>query len=273
MTRSSVEVFHWNPRRFRLPGRLGHLGRFGPRVNNFGDLLGPAIVTELLLRAAVDPSVRRTRQHSQLLSVGSVMHFAHDGAVVWGTGVNGKALDLPAGVRTLDVRAVRGPLTAALLAKQGFHVPEVYGDPGLLVGELWTRAELAEGRTAGGVCVIPNLNDLPQYRSESNVLDPRSPLPECLARIASSELVVGSSLHGIIIAESLGIPARLIASNSEPDFKYRDYYAGSGRSSFKTAGDVRSAIRMGGEAPISWSSTALLAAFPYDLWEVPADVE
>jgi pyruvyltransferase len=268
-----VELFHWNPRRYRLPGRLGHLGRFGPRVGNFGDLLGPSIVREVASRAGIDISIPVAGAHSQLMSIGSVMHFARDNAVVWGTGINGKALELAPEVSRLDIRAVRGPLTAERLADQGFDVPQVYGDPGLLVGELWPRAELAAGRPARAICVVPNLNDLPLYGGQPNVLDPRTSLQRCLGVIASSELVVGSSLHGIIVAESLGIPARLITSPSEPDFKYRDYYAGSGRASFTPAPDVRSALAMGGEPGITWSSDKLLAAFPLDLWRRSAHVD
>ena len=86
------EIVYWNDRRApslirRLPGR-----RFVPRrlvrlvtrpARNFGDLLGPQIVSRLLERngiAAGTPPARR------LLTVGSVLHLAHAGDVVWGSG-------------------------------------------------------------------------------------------------------------------------------------------------------------------------------------------
>jgi hypothetical protein len=49
--------------------------------------------------------------------------------------------------------------------------------------------------------------------------------------------------------------------------KYVDYYAGTGRHGMGVAADVDEAIRLGGAAPIDgWSSTALVEAFPADLW-------
>lgn len=113
---------------------------------------------------------------------------------------------------------------------------------------------------------MPNYNDLPQYVRSSRVLDPRRPLDECLRAIGSSRLVVGSSLHGIIVAEALGVPARLVRSTTEPEFKYADHYLGTGRAGWTAAESVEEAIRMGGEPPMEWPGAALMEAFPTDLW-------
>jgi pyruvyltransferase len=78
--------------------------------------------------------------------------------------------------------------------------------------------------------------------------------------------VTGSSLHAVVIAESLGIPARLIRSSTEPVFKYEDYYRGSGRQGFTSAANLGEARERGGEHPVSWSAEPLLRAFPADLW-------
>lgn len=99
-------------------------------VNNFGDLLGPLIVSRLMAQLGLDPEAVRP---ARLLTVGSVLHWAQDGDVIWGSGVNG---NIPGGqhiARILDIRAVRGPRTRAFLAGRGFTVPEVYGDPALLL--------------------------------------------------------------------------------------------------------------------------------------------
>ncbi len=98
------------------------------------------------------------------------------------------------------------------------------------------------------------------------MLDPRSPLDHCLRRIAQSELVVGSSLHALVVAESLDIPARLIRSRVEHELKYADYYLGTGRYDFRPADSIAEAIAAGGEPKPEWTPTALLKAFPYDLW-------
>lgn len=260
----SVEVVHWNPRR---PLYRGRLTRFGPRLNNFGDVLGPVIVKEMLKKAGVN---RRGNDSSRrLLAVGSIMHFASEGDAVWGTGVNGKKLaaELPGG---LDVRAVRGPLTRRILEAKGIAVPAVFGDPGLLVGQLWSRDQLAARQPQRRFSIVPNFHDYPLVPSTAQTIDPTGKLWEVIGKIAASDFVVGSSLHGIIIAESLGIPARLVVSGTEPLFKYRDYYEGTGRAAFMPAKSVDEALALKGEPLPDWDPTPLQNAFPYDLWSTKA---
>ncbi|PPF40845.1 polysaccharide pyruvyl transferase family protein [Rathayibacter sp. AY1A3] len=266
-----IDVVHWNPAQ---PISRAPWARFVPirrRVDNFGDLLGPMIVERILQREGISPGSALERR--RLLAVGSILKLARDGDTLWGIGANGKSLDARFDFTDLDVRAVRGPLTRGFLRARGIAVPEVYGDPGLLVGTLWGRDELRRGTPDRRVTVLPNLNDLRRMRAdgtaprpEDGLVEPTRPVLEVLGAIAASDLVVGSSLHAIVVAESLGIPARLVASASEPDFKYRDYYEGSGRAGFTPAATVAEAIQAGGEPPLDWRPDALLAAFPRDLW-------
>jgi pyruvyltransferase len=260
-----VELVHWNPRKKVFKGPAGRYLRFSKPVNNFGDLLGPYIVREILRRRELD--ARSASIDARLLSIGSIMHHSRNGDTVWGTGVNGKTLDVPFTVRELDVRAVRGPLTQKYLAGHGIQAPSIFGDPGLLLGALFGRERFARNATARDVLVIPNLNDYEKSDDhDGSTISPQSELSRCLEAIASSTFVTGSSLHAIIVAEAFGIPARLIQSESEPDFKYRDYYLGSGRGGYEPARNVAEAVRMGGEPPIQWDHRPLLGAFPEDLW-------
>ncbi|QHC67101.1 polysaccharide pyruvyl transferase family protein [Rathayibacter sp. VKM Ac-2759] len=266
-----IEVVHWNPWRPVAESPWARCLPLRRRVNNFGDLLGPIIVSRILELEGIDPSAAlRSRR---MLAVGSILKLARDGDTVWGIGANGKSLQDRFDFEGLDVRAVRGPRTRAFLRDLGISAPEIYGDPGLLVGTLWTREELRAGAADRTVTIIPNLNDLRRMRSQGGaptaadgLVEPTRPVREVIRAIAASDLVVGSSLHAIVIAESLGIPARLVASASEPDFKYRDYYEGSGRTTFTPAATAAEAVAIGGERPIRWDASALLAAFPRDLW-------
>jgi pyruvyltransferase len=261
-----VEVFNWNPRRSRLPIALtSRLPiEIGHRVNNFGDLLGPLLVARILAMHQVDP--RKAPNDRRLLSVGSVLHFARDYDVIWGTGVNGKRPDSDYVFRVLDVRAVRGPLTREFLSRRDIDVPAVFGDPALLLPGVmpelvgWSRTKLYP------LTIVPNFNDFPAYKPAAELLDPRSHIAICLKRIAQSEFVVGSSLHAIVVAESLGIPARLISSSIESSFKYKDYYLGTGRPDAEAALTIEEAICMGGETGAIFDAAQLLGVFPLDLW-------
>lgn len=255
-----VELVHWNPRRRRFRGRLRRLP-ITTTANNFGDLLGPEIVRGLCRELGLG---ERAVRDARLLSIGSVMHFARDGDVVWGSGVNGKVAAEMHTLAALDVRAVRGPLTHEFLRRHGVALgPLPYGDPALLLGRL--RPDLQAQRRDIPLTIVPNLNDADLLIGR-RVLNPRSPLEKCLRRIARSRLVVGSSLHGVIVAEALGIPARVVRARREAEFKYADYFLGTGRPDFRIAASVREAIELGGERPPQVSLDDLIAAFPRELW-------
>jgi len=203
----------------------------------------------------------------RMLAIGSVVHFARAGDVVWGSGVNGKIDSARYERVNVDVRAVRGPRTADFLRKRNVEVPAVYGDPGLLISEFFARDDLAAGHQRRAVTIIPNLNDVTSFDlCVLGVVLPTEPLMQCLGKIAASDLVVGSSLHAIVVAEAFGIPARLVVSENESRFKYEDYYLGSGRAGFTPADSAEDAIEMGGEVPVNWDAAAVMKAFPRDLF-------
>jgi pyruvyltransferase len=256
------EIVHWNPRRRLGAGVILRQLPRRSRVNNFGDLLGPWITARVHVVLGLG---RPLSDKQRLLTVGSIMHFARNGDVVWGSGVNGKVLS-PGGFPKLDIRAVRGPLSAKALCQSGNAVPEVYGDPALLIPHLWSDAELGIERRSGGTVVVPNFHDL--AGAPRGALDPRGDLVELVRRLASAERVIGSSLHAIIVAEAYGVPAVLVTSSTEPTFKYEDYHRGTGRDCPPPVPDWRAALAAPTPDPIErWDPQPLLGAFPADLWE------
>ncbi|WP_162621806.1 polysaccharide pyruvyl transferase family protein [Microbacterium suaedae] len=229
---------------------------------NFGDELGPLIVRAIRGFGKDPDSAGPVRRRGRLLSVGSVLHFGQPKDVVWGSGVNGKTrqrLDI-----TLDVRAVRGPYTRAVLLGHGVETPEVYGDPALLLPRVCP--EIAVGDCAGGELVVPNLNDLKETQLPG-ALDPRGDAIEITGRIARASFVIASSLHALIVADAFGIPSRPLRSALEHPFKYIDYYAGTGRHGVRFAASVEEARDLGPVAPPEFDADALLESFPHDLWQ------
>ncbi|WP_194409374.1 polysaccharide pyruvyl transferase family protein [Microbacterium cremeum] len=257
------EIVHWNPKRWGRLGR-GPVSRWIPArkgFDNFGDLLGPMIVRRIHERRALGRARGRT---PRLLAVGSIMRLAATGDVVWGAGINGKTVDI-AQFPVVDVRAVRGPRTAAVLRSFGNEVPDVFGDPALLIPHLWTDAELGIRRRTSGTVLMPNYNDLRTW--PSGAIDPRGDPIERVRLLASAERVVASSLHAIAIAEAYGVPAVLVASAKEKPFKYIDYYEGTGREAPRAAESWEEGLDTPGAPPISgWNHSTLLDAFPDDLW-------
>jgi len=259
-TAVAVDVVHWNPKYPVVPGRVGRLIPLRRPVKNFGDLLGPVLVDRILAERGLD----ETHGSGRLLTVGSILHFAQPGDVVWGSGINGKEAK-PVGSADLDVRAVRGPVTRRVLREAGIDVPEVYGDPGLLWGRFWPREHYLSGARRE-VGLVPNLHDWRRYGSDPRAINPQGDPHQVISKIAHCDFVVATSLHGVVVAESLGIPARLLAPSTESMHKYHDYYRGTGRDGVHMAATVAEAIEMGGERPPRWDADSLLAAFPLDLW-------
>ncbi|WP_229828816.1 polysaccharide pyruvyl transferase family protein [Flavimobilis marinus] len=263
-----VRVAFWNPVR-PVPGGLQ------PRaVSNFGDVLGPALVRTMVGANATRPadSPVAPAPH-RLLAVGSVMHFARPGDHVWGSGVNGK-VPLP-DLRGLNlvVHAVRGPRTAELLGDQNLEVPEVFGDPALLIRRYFPQLSGLSEQKRRLTAVVPNLNDYPSSRFDPRVLNPRSSFLSVARHLVASEIVVGSSLHAIVVADAFGVPARFCASASEPAFKYLDYLEGTGRAGTEIARSVDEALEMGGHSAPDVDLDALESAFPWGLFgREPADL-
>jgi pyruvyltransferase len=244
-----VELFYWSP---------------GGGLENFGDHLSLIIVTKILADRGLFLSQSVPRP-ARLLAIGSILHFARNGDVIWGTGRHGSMPDQRHRFSSLDVRAVRGPLTREFLEARGIRVPEVFGDPALLLPELLPRWKDRPKRRAA--LFVPNHEDVALVRGR-DVLDPMRPWNECLDRITSSAFVMASSLHGLIVAEAFGIPARYVRLHDRHAlFKYEDYVLGTGRSELTYARSVAEAREMGGMPPPRFDAAALLAAFPFDLWE------
>ena len=236
---------------------------------NMGDQLSQVIVSRVLgLR---DLALMDKRNDGQrLFAIGSVLHFARTGDTVWGSGINGKIDEGQHRFGMLDVRAVRGPRTRQYLLARGIPVPEVYGDPGLLMPLFFPAQYLREG-PARDVAVVPHFNEpLDKYRDFADLLvTPDCPPATFMRRLLGARLVVSSSLHGLVLAEAYGIPAVYLDwGNGEDLFKYDDYYAGTGRTRWHSGRSVDECLALGGNAGFDLAAvqSGLLDAFPYDLW-------
>ncbi len=248
---SRVDIFFWRPK----------------HGINFGDYLASAIVQRMLARAELlsDEEVGKPRR---LLSVGSVLHFAKDGDTLWGTGRNGKIGAEKHLFSSLDVRAVRGPKTRAFLIDRGLQVPEVYGDPGLLIPILFGN-RFCKKAVSGRIGVIQNLNDAPINLRDNRLflIDPRERWSTVVDKILTCEFIISSSLHGLVVADAFGIPCRFVRlSEDEPDFKYLDYFGGVGRENLRPAKTITEALNEDPLPPIEFNSQSLMDAFPFDLW-------
>lgn len=263
-----VDIIHWNPKRSIFKKKPFSYLPIKKKVNNFGDLLGPLVVESFLEKNSL---INNDCNKARLLTVGSILHFANNNDVVWGSGRNGKIDDKYHVFDKLDVRSVRGPLTREFLQDKGINCPDIYGDPALLLPYCFPELVALSKIKKYEITKIPNLNDFANFKLDINTLNPTMELFCILKRIVQSKFVIGSSLHAIIVAEAFGVPARLINSSHEDRFKYDDYFLGTGRNNAEFASTIEEAISMGGEMPIQWNEKALIESFPIDLWTTAHD--
>jgi pyruvyltransferase len=193
-------------------------------VPNLGDQLSPVLLEWV---AGTKPLWVTRRFAGKVLSTGSILGAVARGDIVWGSGlIHEKPLILPTNVTVL---AVRGPLTGRLTHP---HAPAVYGDPVLLLPRF--HSPPSEKRYEVGV--VPHYAD---YRTIQTDVDPsialidvRRPWQEVVSQIRSCHVVLSSSLHGLVVADAFGIPSvwvRITDRLVGGDFKFRDYYLGTGR--------------------------------------------
>jgi pyruvyltransferase len=256
--------------------RLFYWNAYG---NNFGDAIGPEIVREMAGRniGTVDGNkVGRKRYFERnLFALGSIFHMVKNGDVVWGTGVNPRYHN-PNKLDSLDIRAVRGPLTRDYLRERyDLDCPEIYGDPALLLPKLFPGFKRNPRRHYG---IIPHFIDIEYIASidEENVILPNQNWKRVISLIVECELVISSSLHGLIVAEAFGVPTRwlhnqeLPGNKTEGTFKYNDYYASTSRTLNDFSVSIEAAIKAGGKEPIrDFDCNRLLGAFPHDIFDPP----
>lgn len=182
-------------------------------VRNFGDELGPVILSKL----GYDVERVASISEADLLASGSLLENAatdaKPGAAVWGSGLMlGGDTDLS----HLDVRAVRGRLTATACGLSGV----VTGDPGSLVPELWDRP-----RPAVDLGVVRHYMDEREYRWADAEISACADVDEVIDFIGSCRRVASSSLHGLIVASAWGIPAVRLhhPGVAGGDFKWADW--------------------------------------------------
>jgi pyruvyltransferase len=246
-----IDLFYWKPPHGSL---------------NFGDYLSKIIVSKILADKGYFLE-EKTPSSGRLLAIGSILHFANSNDVIWGTGVNGKISESEHKYVQLDVRAVRGPLTREFLLQKGINVPEIYGDPAILLPIIFPEQFKNESKKS--FVVVPNLHDLKIARGKKwkNIVSPLWSWDKCITEILKADFVIASSLHGLIIAEAYGIPARYIRlSETENLLKYNDYMMGTGRGEIEFAKTIEEALKMGGMQPPRFNTQKLLDAFPLDLW-------
>lgn len=191
----TINAYWWRPR--RAPW-------------NFGDELGAVILRELGYKVK-----RVAFSKADVLLTGTMLDPAekkNPNAIVIGTGSG----HTHKAEHNFKILAVRGKLTARTL-KAG-KVP--LGDLGLLASRIWTKQPAKYN-----IGVVRHYVDKEKYPFADIVIDATEPVEQVIEKISSCRVIMSSSLHGIIVADSYGIPNMRIARDDviTGDWKWLDH--------------------------------------------------
>ena len=264
---NNLPLFWWQAKSNLMSPGI-HIQEFGH--GNFGDEASMKLIAKM---TGAKPRTELPGER-KLLAIGSILHRANSGDIVWGSGLKSDhALDNHPGGDIL-VSAVRGPMTLDVLKKAGWdtsHITELF-DPGVLMQHFWSEEIKKHSPTAnknrGKIRILPHFRDEIVFKrwhhelTNSFISADNDPIT-VLKQMLGAEIVYSSSLHGIIFAESLGIPAIWLDSpGKEGHFKYLDYYAGTGRTGIKAAANLGEAFKMTPPELPKFDIEKMLATFP-----------
>lgn len=221
------------------------------KVPNMGDLLNVAII-ERLFGYKVH---RHTFLTGELSAIGSglgqftlrdnpfvamaerISGFLFPTVTIWGTGfVCYKQKDTPFYRRNMKFAAVRGELSKKRVENiLGRKMDIPTGDAGILASYL--LPEPVEKKYSVGIIAHYKEQDEPIFQQLMNAypnslfIDVRQTPDAVIHQIASCECIISSSLHGLIIADSLYVPNIHIKVSDKllgDGFKFDDYYSAYG---------------------------------------------
>lgn len=197
-----------------------------PYPGNFGDVLSPWIVDRV---TGIPPKFGA--RNNSLLAIGSIIKFGTEKSSIWGSGTPHLDDKLNPNANYL---AVRGPLTRDLVLRNGGNCPEIFGDPGLLLPKYLPVNPEKNPKYKIGLIQHVGHSKTRNIHPEIKQISLLGAAPEVISRVVDEitdcEMVLSTSLHGIIIANAYGIPARWcvfgddMTAISGDGTKYKDYF-------------------------------------------------
>lgn len=203
---------------------------------NFGDTISKPLLEHFTGKSVV---LAGGGDRNKIMAAGSIIETARSGDIIWGSGHNrNTGLRLPLDIKIL---AVRGPITRSLIIEP--EAPEVYGDPAILLPRLYNP--VVEKQYSIGL--IPHYIDKKliqpghtiRFRNKEekgHIIDVQDDWKKVVREIKKCDLIISSSLHGIIAAEVYDVPVVWAIWGNKivgDELKYQDYFLGTERQEQK----------------------------------------
>ena len=211
--------------------------------NNWGDDINFLFIREIVTQRIFNiHNLYKTSSLKDLdnyLLIGSIIEsFSTEKSSIWGSGA--MFGNVPLKIKPKRVYAVRGPLTRNYLLNNGVDCPPIYGDPALLlpyhyqpcvekcykIGLIPHYVDYDNDVIKKIVEKYPNDVVLINMQSYSHWHDVVDIINQC-------EMILSSSLHGLIVSDSYSVPNVWISLSDKirgGNFKYLDYFQSVNRN-------------------------------------------
>jgi len=216
---------------------------------NYGDGVGPDFIQKLCcIRKIKTVSATNKANKKYCLAIGSILRFASENCIVWGSGFISSDDDLGKntwkGKNTskvyqtpYDILSVRGPKTRGKLIDMGIQCPEEYGDPLFVAPLVYNSKEIIRY----DIGIIPhyidnldvNMSNLVKKLKNMNltvktidILTSHNP-NQLIDEIQSCKKIISSSLHGVIISMAYGKDTIFTEFSDKVvggQFKFQDFF-------------------------------------------------
>lgn len=158
------------------------------------------------------------------ICIGSIISWSNKKSKIWGAGFMNYDETFNGG----HIFAVRGQFTAQKLRDIGVNVPNVFGDPALILPLIIEKKYVTKYKLA----IIPHWKEtdffIEKYSENYKIIDLRTKdIESVVNEIQCCEYVLSTSLHGLIVAHSYNIPALWIKKGyiDTDGFKFSDYFS------------------------------------------------
>ncbi|MCE0800530.1 polysaccharide pyruvyl transferase family protein [Buttiauxella sp. S04-F03] len=197
------------------------------RHNNWGDQLNKYLIGKITKKIVVKNNFKKFKH---ILAIGSVLSSASEKSLIWGSGFISKDVSLKS--TNLDIRAVRGTLTRERLQTEFLiDCPNVLGDPAVLLPFFYDAAHITKKYKIGIIPHYKDKNFLAVHKLVAAgcvLIDIQDDIEPFIDKINECEFIVSSSLHGLIAADTYGIPNKWLSFSNMllgGKFKFMDYYS------------------------------------------------
>lgn len=202
-------------------------------ISNFGDILSPYLVEKITHKKAVFHPARRFPWPKTYMVIGSILAASSNNCIVWGAGVISKDTKVHGG----KFLAVRGPKTREVLLSQGYNVPEVYGDPAILLPKYY-NPNVSKKHEIG---IIPHIVDYDFVKKKVKddrilVIDLKKEIEDVVQDILKCRFTFSSSLHGIIASHAYNVPSLWMKFSDKlygDNIKFEDYFLSIGNNKYE----------------------------------------